>query len=66
MVDLTADTEEEMDEAPATPPPNVSDSEGDMDTDEEGISSPITASTPATTASSMLEHQHQRPQGSKL
>jgi len=38
MVDLTAgaDTEEEeMDEAPATPPPNVSDSEGDMDTDEE-------------------------------
>jgi len=35
MVDLTADTEEDMDEAPATPPPNVSDSEGDMDTDEE-------------------------------
>jgi len=34
-VDLTADTEKDMDEAPATPPPNVSDSEGDMDTDEE-------------------------------
>jgi len=34
MVDLTADTEEEdMGEAPATPPPNVSDS--DMETDEE-------------------------------
>jgi len=35
MVDLTADTEEDMDEVPATPPPNVSDSEGVMDTDEE-------------------------------
>jgi len=37
MVDLTvvADTEEDMDEAPATPPPNVSDSEGDMETDDE-------------------------------
>jgi len=35
MVDLTADREEEMDEAPATHPLNVSDSEGDMDTDEE-------------------------------
>jgi len=36
MVDLTADTEEEdMDEAPATPPPNLSDSDGDMETGDE-------------------------------
>jgi len=36
-VDLTpdADTEEDVDEAPAIPPPNVSDSEGDMETDDE-------------------------------
>jgi len=36
MVDLTADAdteEEDMDEAPATPPPNVSD--GDMETGDE-------------------------------
>jgi len=36
-VDLTADAEEDedMDESPASPPPNVSDSEGNMETDEE-------------------------------
>jgi len=38
-VDLTADAdseeEEQMDATLATPPPNVSDSEGDMETDEE-------------------------------
>jgi len=38
MVDLTADAdteEEEMEEAPATPSPNVSDDGSTMDTDEE-------------------------------
>jgi len=37
MVDLVADAdteEEEMDEAPATPSPNVSDDRSTMDTDE--------------------------------
>jgi len=34
MVHHTADTEEEMDEAPATPSPNVSD-DSNMETDEE-------------------------------
>jgi len=47
-VDLTADadTEEEKykDEAPATPPPNISDSKGDMETDEKAglLASPCT------------------------
>jgi len=36
-----------MDEAPATPPPNISDSEGDMETDEEAdvLASPGAASS---------------------
>jgi len=34
MVDLTANTEEEMDEAPATPSPNVSDG-SEMETGDE-------------------------------
>jgi len=34
MVDLTADTEKDMDEAPASTSPNVSDG-SNMDTDEE-------------------------------
>jgi len=50
MVDLTADAntkEEELDEAPATPSPNVSDSERDMETDEEAdlLASPGAASS---------------------
>jgi len=36
-----------MDDAPATPPPNVSDSEGDMETDEKAdlLASPGAASS---------------------
>jgi len=36
MVDLTAEEDEEMDDAPATPPPNVSDSDREeMETGDE-------------------------------
>jgi len=74
-VDLTTEEDEEMDDTPASPSPNVS--EDEMDTDEEedllayhGINRDQDSSSDEDGFQHVwtrpTQHQHQRPQGQPL